>query len=95
MAHHPKIYVCATYHLSIVLRELGLFKVCDVWRVWRVWRAWRVWRVWLDAWTCLDAVRTWYGHFGRLAASGRRLADVWQTSGRRLEYVWPRLANVW
>eukprot|EP00966_Prymnesium_polylepis_P175417 4059442-Prymnesium_polylepis.1 len=38
----------------------------------------------------LDVVRAWYGHLGvwqRLAAygtSGQRLADVWQTSGKRL-----------
>eukprot|EP00966_Prymnesium_polylepis_P078213 1812767-Prymnesium_polylepis.1 len=29
----------------------------------------RVWHVWVsDAWTCLDVVRTWYGHLGRRAA---------------------------
>jgi hypothetical protein len=48
--------------------------------------------VWLDAWTCLDVVRAWYGQFGRLEdvwqTSGRRLADVWNTCGIRVEYVW-------
>jgi hypothetical protein len=91
MGHHPS----ATYHLSIVLRELGIFKVCDVWRVWRVWRVWAsCWtpgRAWtscahgtgtLDVWQRLADV--WQTSGIRLAASGQRLADVWQTFGSRL-----------
>ena len=84
MAHHPNIYVCATCHLSIVLRELGLFKVCDVWRVWRVWR------VWASGWT---PGRAWTpcAHGTGTLDVWLRLADVWQTSGR----VWPTSGRVW
>eukprot|EP00966_Prymnesium_polylepis_P288220 6657158-Prymnesium_polylepis.1 len=53
----------------------GLARVARVVRVVRVARL----GVWLDAWKCLDVVRTWYRHLGRLAASGRCL-DV-RTSG--------------
>ena len=83
------------------MRVLGLFEVthniCAVLqglaRVARMARVVRVARlgVWLDAWRCLDVVRTWYRHLGRLAASGRRL-DV-RTSGTSGQCL-ARLANV-